>query len=477
MENSQKILDSKYILVDMLTETKNSKVLLGYDIENMRQNIIIKILEQIENQNYFDLTLHSQSQLSNENTTQIIGGGKGKIMHKGKTSESKHYLITELSQNGELFDYILYMKKGFNEEIAKILFLQIVNGLRYYKSSFVNLRNFRVKFENIFLDENWKIKISDFFLENLNANASSEKNMFAIPNNSISFNNVYINLDLANILFSLLTGRKTILQGKFLPKKKVQLFWKTVNENFKDIKLSDEYIDLLTKLLLNEKFDEYQDTKIDSKDQDENYYEKILHHPWFKNLSIDMINSNTNNIYEKVKKEFEYRLNEVNEKKNSIQNSLKNKSYSFNKNINNEVVYRSASNIINAEFFDKNAICSSTNLNKNFYSIEISSQPFDTIMFMNELANYCLNEMMKEKKIKCSTNKLKFWLYFEEPKNIANGRSQDDDNVEDQLIVKISLCKAQQNHILNCYKINGNKFSFFEIYDAILEGVDKILSN
>ena len=171
MENSQKILDSKYILVDMLTETKNSKVLLGYDTENMRQNIIIKILEHIENQNYFDLTLHSQSQLSNENTTQIIGGGKGKIVHKGKTSESKHYLITELSQNGELFDYILYMKKGFNEEIAKILFLQIVNGLRYYKSSFVNLRNFRVKFENIFLDENWKIKISDFFLENLNANA------------------------------------------------------------------------------------------------------------------------------------------------------------------------------------------------------------------------------------------------------------------------------------------------------------------
>lgn len=150
MENSQKILDSKYILVGMVTETKNSKILLGYDIENMRQKIIIKILEHIENHNYFDLTLHSQSQLSNENTTKIIDGGNGKITHKGKTSESKHYLITELSQNGELFDYILFMKKGFNEEITKILFFQIVKGLQYYKSSFVNLRNFRVKFENIF---------------------------------------------------------------------------------------------------------------------------------------------------------------------------------------------------------------------------------------------------------------------------------------------------------------------------------------
>lgn len=267
------------------------------------------------------------------------------------------------------------------------------------------------------------------------------------------------------------------MQGKFLPKKKVQLFWKTVNENFKDIKFSDEYIDLLTKLLLNEKFDEYQDKKIDTKDQDENYYAKILHHPWFKNLSIDIINSNANNIYEKVKKEFEYRLNEVKEKKNSIQNSFKNKAYSFNKNIHSEVVYRSVSDIINAEFFDKNAICSSNNFNKYFYSIEISSQPFDAIMFMNELANYCLNEMMIEKKIKCSTNKLIFWLYFEEPKNFPNDTSQDDDNVKEQLIVKISLCKTQQGHILNCYKINGNKFSFFEIYDEILEGVDKILSN
>lgn len=477
MENSQKILDSKYILIGMVTETKNSKVLLGYDIENMREKKIIKLLEHIENHNYFDLTLHSQSQLSNENTTQIIGGGKGKITHKGKTSESKHYLITELSQNGELFDYILYMKKGFNEEISKILFFQIVKGLQYYKSSFVNLRNFRVKFENIFLDENWKIKISDFFLENLNANALTEKNIFAIPNNSVSFNNIYINIDLANILFSLLTGRKTILQGKCLPKKKVQLFWKTVNENFKDIKLSEEYIDLLTKLLLNEKFDEYQDKKIDTKDQDENYYEKILHHPWFKNLSIDIINSNANNIYEKVKKEFEYRLNEVKEKKNSIQNSLKNKAYTFNKSINSEIVYRSASDIINAEFFDKNAIFSYNNLNKYFYSIEISSQPFDGIMFMNELVNYCLNEMKMEKKIKCSTNKLIFWLYFEEPKNSPNDSSQDDDSVKDQLIVKISLCKTQQGHMLNCYKINGNKFSFFEIYDGILEGVDKILSN
>lgn len=459
MENSKKVLDSKYILQCHLTETKNSKIFLGHELENPRNTVTIKVLDHIDHPSFFEATLQTQCLLSNEFVVKVVSGGNGAIVSKGKTSESKHYFVSDYAKNGELFDYILYIKKGFDEDISKILFLQVCSGLQYYNSVFENVKPIKVKMENILLDENWRVKLTDYFIENLNANVSTDKLIFPL----VSFNNAYPNQDLANILFSLLTGRKTILQGKTLTKKKVQLFWKTVNDTFKEIKFTDEYVDLLTKLLLNDNFEQYKKNKIDEKDKDENFYEKISHHPWFGNLSIDMINSNTNNIYDKVKKEFESRVELVNEKRNLMQNNFKSKSYNCKKNSNNEIVYRSASNIINSVFFDHNSKCNFSKKNcYNFYSVEIADcENFDASCFMNELANYCVNEIKKEKEIECSHEKCKFFLIFKD---------------EEELKIKISLDKSEHCYIINFDKIEGNIFAFYDVYEDILKGIDKILS-
>ena len=462
MENSTKVLDSKYILQCRLTETKHSKIFLGCEVENPRNIVTIKLIDHVDHPSLFETTLETQCLLSNEFVVKIVSGGSGAIVSKGKTSESKHYLVSDFAKNGELFDYILYIKKGFDEDISKILFLQVLSGLQYYSSVFDSMKSMKVRMENILLDENWRVKLTDYFIENLNANVSTDKLIFPL----VSFNNTYPNQDLANILFSLLTGRKTNLQGKALQKKKVQLFWKSVNNTFKEIKFTDEYVDLLTKLLLNDNFDQYKKQKIDDKDKDENFYEKISHHPWFGNLSIDMINSNTNNIYEKVKKEFESRMDLVNEKRNNMQSNFKSKSYNCKKNSNSEIVYRSASNIINSVFFDHNIKCNFCKKNcKNFYSVEIANvsyENFDASYFMNELAHYCVNEIKKEKEIECSHEKCKFVLLFKE-----------DDS---ELKIKISLDKSEQCYIINFYKIEGNIFAFYDVYEEILDGIDKILS-
>ena len=156
----------------------------------------------------------------------------------------------------------------------------------------------------------------------------------------------------------------------------------------------------------------------------------------------------------------------VNEKRNNMQGNFKSKSYNCKKNSNSEIVYRSASNIINSVFFDHNIKCNFCKKNcKNFYSVEIANvsyENFDASYFMNELANYCVNEIKKEKEIECSHEKCKFVLLFKE-----------DDS---ELKIKISLDKSEQCYVINFYKIEGNIFAFYDVYEEILDGIDKILS-
>lgn len=77
--------------------------------------------------------------------------------------ETKNYIVfgLEYCPNGNLYNYVQKMK-SLNEEEAKAIFFQILQGLEYLHQNNILFRD--VKLENILFDINNRIKITDFGL-------------------------------------------------------------------------------------------------------------------------------------------------------------------------------------------------------------------------------------------------------------------------------------------------------------------------
>jgi len=91
--------------------------------------------------------------------------GHPNILHMFEVLEDaeKFYLILELAAGGDLFDKIISMG-GFTEDQARVYFQQIVSGLRHCHDKGIIHRD--MKPENLLLDANGALKISDFGLSN-----------------------------------------------------------------------------------------------------------------------------------------------------------------------------------------------------------------------------------------------------------------------------------------------------------------------
>ena len=301
MEKYLKKIDNKYILQEIISQTKHAKIYFGYLIDKPNNKIVIKlyngnisILEES-----FNNILEKILKFNNPNIIKILDGGKGEINSiNSNTKKNLYYLIEEYQNKGELFDYISLYQKGFGEKISKLLFLQILYGLNYYslQGLFIDC----IRFDNILLGDDFKIKITDVLFENIKDKISSQFN----------------NFDLATLLFSLVTGRDPKIIGKNINKKKLDKFWLSSKLIVINQKLSKDFIDLFNKIILNN-FDIISDFNLENDDFNEfNYYEKIMNHPWFEGIKIENILSNSNNCYDIVIQELNFRYCEICKKKN-----------------------------------------------------------------------------------------------------------------------------------------------------------------
>jgi len=60
--------------------------------------------------------------IEHPNLVKILGHGQSKMIKNGKEkTESDFYIVSELCQNGELFDYV-YKANGLSENICRQLF-------------------------------------------------------------------------------------------------------------------------------------------------------------------------------------------------------------------------------------------------------------------------------------------------------------------------------------------------------------------
>ena len=201
-----------------------------------------------------------------------------------------------------------------------------------------------------------------------------------------------------------------------------------------------------------------------------------MKHPWFNNYTINDIIGNNNHCYIDVIKELESRQNLVNQKREEemIYNQIhENFNDAVEINIDCNRVFRSYNfdDNENKYFDDKNKCVPFYQTNKNSFNQIIINGNIDKVNFMNNLvASYEKNNVNDNCKylVKTDDNKLKFIVIIET-------LNQGDDEDEDKCI-KISLSKVNENkHILNIYKLFGEKSYYMSFYKNLLNKIKEII--
>ncbi|KAJ3022465.1 Serine/threonine-protein kinase plk4 [Thoreauomyces humboldtii] len=95
--------------------------------------------------------------------------------------QSYVYLVMEICQNGELFQYIRQRDSALTEPEARGVIAQIVRGLLYLHANGIIHRD--LKLSNLLLTENMDVKIADFGLAvKLGELDGEQKTMCGTPN-------------------------------------------------------------------------------------------------------------------------------------------------------------------------------------------------------------------------------------------------------------------------------------------------------
>ena len=90
----------------------------------------------------------------------FIEDGEGNLIKKNLEEEQKKYIILEYCSKGTLFDYCNLLGKGFKKDFAKLIFYKILKRIEFIHGN--EIVHLDIKLENILLDEQYNLKISNF---------------------------------------------------------------------------------------------------------------------------------------------------------------------------------------------------------------------------------------------------------------------------------------------------------------------------
>jgi hypothetical protein len=465
-EEDIKNIESNLIINNFLDKSNNTKLFTCYNKIELKTQFILKNFNKnnnINNDSFYKF-LNKIKNFNSKNLAKIIGGeivNKNYIQNESenKLKNDTYFIIIE--KYFDLSNLITCLNEGFNEEITKLLFIQILNGLKDCNLNEIKVNH--IYLNNLLINNNnnsFNLVLSDVFLENV-----IEEN-----NNNNTNKQKILNRDLALILIELVTGKISENLIKYINNS--FLFWKVFDKNNKNLKISKNYIDLINKLIKNDSFDSYynqNDKNNENKENKINYYEKIMFHPWFNNIKINDILDNINGIYNNFIQEFKKRIEIMKNKLNENNNE------SFDVNISipeNNKLFRSHSK--KTIFFGcSENECVNFKENNEFFWSYIKLKHLDNENdFMNDLANFC---QKKSNYLKPSKKyyRFKMGVKVSEIENNNNKYYNEEENEnDDDLVVKIELQKNKNNNYqLKIYRLSGDKILFYKFYKIIYKKI------
>jgi len=270
---NQQSFDENFITCELLGYGAYSKVVSAIEIISGKKYAIKIINSMYHNSKvknkYLKRELDVLENIFHNNIIKYYNTGTFLIDNK-QSLEPHDCIILEFAENGSLFEYIINEKRGFNEQISRVIFLQIINGLE--KCHDEGIAHGDLKTENILFQNDWTIKLCDFGnsykLDSKNVDLKDgTTKQYCAPEIYHGDKNEIIDakadiFSLGVILFIIVVGNFPFMDTSntdyFYRRIKVKKFngiWEQYKEripSFESLNISNEFKDLFTSLVLSD---------------------------------------------------------------------------------------------------------------------------------------------------------------------------------------------------------------------------------
>ena len=292
---------SKYVIIEQIGQGGTCTVLKGYCLSDSSKKLYAIKLYNEDSKKYFEKEIRIKNMLPQENFLHTYNCGDGYIHKEEKNTENENeniesskilysldkyngkvfYIIEELAENGELFDYVYKLKEGFSERNSAKIFLEILKNLRIMHEN--RIAHCDIKPENIIIGNDFSIKLIDFgFSEILDKESNfiyeyKGSEIYCSPEirnrNMNGYDGIKSDIfSMGVLLFVITVGRFPFEKCSYsdrkyrlIMNKKYEDFWCY----FDKYNLSKEFRNLMENLLCYDPSERFS-------------IEEILRHPWMK---------------------------------------------------------------------------------------------------------------------------------------------------------------------------------------------------
>ena len=474
----------KYIIIDIIGSGGFGKVYLSKNLET-NELYAIKVLKR--ELKFFDRKMAFIKEISNFKSPYIISMidyGEGEIKFKEHLPIERQYIVYEYASKGTLLEYLKYPYIFLEEQLAKILFKNILKGIQILHNN--QICHGDIKPENILLDEKYNLKICDFglakkvwegkiFTKREGTNGYCAPELYRKHKYDGKKADIF---SLGATLLKIVTGKKDLDEYDYI-KDLDNYLLKIDKTAAKTINLSEKLIKIIKDM-----------TNINPKERPD--INQLINNPWFDDIDENNINQMTeyytefNKRYEQIK---------ANKLKNSINAQINNEENSINYN---KSVFEKDEEDLKQEFILKNIDDNDININlKDF--IKINGGDIKAIIIMNKITRQLKKDFSEyinnENKIKNQEGffslipskkyyKFKVEVTYEQDEEIEeNNEEEIEEELEEKdnklttfqkiikktdLIIRAILLKSNYGYyILRFYKKSGDIEEYYEKLEKI----------
>ena len=311
--------DSKYILLQKIGYGGTCSVYKGYCADDKSCKLYAIKIFKPQSKKYFEREIYANTILPKKYFLSLFKYG---ICHIPKDNtnffnlitsnngftDNAYYKVEEIAENGELFNYVYLIGKGFPERLSAKIFAKIVKSVKILHEN--NIVHGDIKPENILVTNDFDLKLIDFgFSRKINKDniiyGTEGSDTYSSPEIKNGHTSGYdgIKSDIFSLgvfLFVITIGRFPFTSSKYSDKKyrlimskKYEQYW----ANYENCNLSNEFKDLMNHLICYEPNERFS-------------IDEILEHSWIKtNMNCNKENNKENDadVDEEIVKELKER--------------------------------------------------------------------------------------------------------------------------------------------------------------------------